>query len=456
MWLGYYKLGNLELGNSLRATAYARTSGLSWVKDPDDCDTLEHVLPRLQESRSRNKSYESVVTDPAPWYDPTDPDTEGFLGCMVLSVDGLYGSTRTVRMSSSVTGGAASGQTYFTMREMVMRVLLLAEDQCSLEAGTRWLGAGAGLQTECAGVELLFWDCCPCACSPLFENVPGEDDTVWDLALGTWDEQTRNWDITGALIDTAVGTIDEQFMTWDQALYVNAEGCIPECVTPYRRHMRNVQMTGGPTVVRDITGLTCGAAREVEILLTAADPAHYSDIEDAAASSVVSTGSRFLESPRVVLPSLAGRFGSEPTPVLPHMRPSRPPLRREWVRSEFSTGSPDVFPSVLDGLLPVLSVSGDDVRDVRVSLRQGGQVAGSWYVPVLPKGVDLVLDTVARQARARFGSREEVLAGVVLSGDGGPPRWPGPLGRDAFDVVVEKADASPVKVVVGVTAVGVG
>lgn len=456
MWLGYYKLGNLELGNSLRASAYARNSGLTWVKDPEDCDTLEHVLPRLQESRSRNKKYTSVVTDPAPWYDPTNPDTEGFFGCMVLSVEGLYGSTRTVRMSSSVSGGAASGQTYFTMREMVMRVLLLAEDQCSLEAGTAWLGSGTGVASECAGVEMLFWDCCPCACQTLFENIPGEDDTIWDLALGTWDEATRNWDITGASVDTAEGTIDEQRVTWDQSLYMNSEGCIPECVMPYRRHMRNVQMTGGPTVIRDIPNLTCGAAREVEILLVAGDPAHYSDTEVDAASATAAAGTRHVDFGGYVLPSLSDRFGAPKQPALPHARPPARLGRTEWVRSEFRADDLDVFPSVLGGVLPVLRVSGDDVDEVRVSIRQGGAVAGSWYVPRLPSGVDVVLDTVARQARAKFGSREEVLSGVVLAGDGGPPRWPQPLGRDSFDVVVEKADDSPVRVSVDVTAVGAG
>lgn len=455
MWLGYFKLGNLEIGNSSRVTAYARRNGLSWVKDPGNCDTLDALMPRLPESRALSRRYTSVDADPAPWYDPSNPDTEGFYGGMVISIEGLYGSTRTVRMSSSVSGGAVSGQTYHRMREMVARVILVAKDQCALEAGTAWLGMDSGVATECNGVDLLFWDCCPCACLPITGPLPGENDVPWDLALGTWDEQVRNWDIPSPAADLFEGTIDEQVLTFDQA-EVGLDGCVADCMLPYRRHLRNVQMVGGPTVIRELQNLPCGVAREVEILMTAGDPAHYSDTEPVVAMATLGTGARIMDADLPRRPALAERFGVLPGRTLPHMRAAPSVARREWVTGRFGTGMPDSFPDVMAGVLPVLSVSGDDVRDVRLSLMQGGEKVVSWFVPLLPHGVEVVLDTVSRQALARSGQREEVLPGVVRSGDGGPPRWPGRLGRDSFDVVVDKADASPVKVVVGLTAVGDG
>ncbi|TFG40362.1 MAG: hypothetical protein E4H44_00205, partial [Candidatus Aminicenantes bacterium] len=141
MWLGYLKVGRLEIANSPRVYAYAKANGVSWLQDTSSCEALEEYLPRLPESYSYNQSYKSVVSDPAPWYNPDNPDTAGFYGCVMLSADGLYGSTARTSLNVSLSGGRSVGRTYYDKREVVVRALLVAADECGLSAGLAWLGS---------------------------------------------------------------------------------------------------------------------------------------------------------------------------------------------------------------------------------------------------------------------------------------------------------------------------
>ena len=146
-----------EIVNNPRAYAYAYDAGLCWLQQCGDCDTAAVVTPGFP--------YASPVLDPAPWYDPNDPDSAGFLGVIGLDVVGEESSTRQAEVKMGLSGIGIIGPTYMGPRTLVVRALAIATDDCSLQYGLTWLRKQYGTTFDpCAGDTLTFFDCCPCIC----------------------------------------------------------------------------------------------------------------------------------------------------------------------------------------------------------------------------------------------------------------------------------------------------
>jgi hypothetical protein len=166
-----------EIVNNQRVLTYAANAGITWLQDCNDCDPASTVLPGYP--------YVDVVSDPAPWYDPNDPDSTGFLGVMGLDVTGEENSTRQASVTMGLSGVGVIGPTYMGPRTMVVRALLVAEDDCSLQYGMTWLRKQYRTQhNPCGGDTMTFFDCCPCICDDPGKNIDCWADTYKQLKDG--------------------------------------------------------------------------------------------------------------------------------------------------------------------------------------------------------------------------------------------------------------------------------
>lgn len=150
----YLDLGCTEIVNTARAAAYAEAACLLTACDP--CPGLAQAIA--------DAPYADPSTDPAPWYDPSLPESANFLGLMGLSVSGYSASTLTRTPVQLVGDGAALGVGRRTHRELAYTVLLLALDECALAYALEWLAAalsGAPCGDACGGAELGAFACCP-------------------------------------------------------------------------------------------------------------------------------------------------------------------------------------------------------------------------------------------------------------------------------------------------------
>jgi hypothetical protein len=146
-----------EVVNNARAHTYAAEAGLSWLHECEECDSASSVTP--------GAPFTSVVADPAPWYDPLNPDSEDFLGVVGIQVDGADSSTRQVNVTMSITGAGMMGRTYMAPRTLVVRALAIAKNECGLQYGLTWLRGRYNVTWNlCGGNVLTFFDCCPCVC----------------------------------------------------------------------------------------------------------------------------------------------------------------------------------------------------------------------------------------------------------------------------------------------------
>lgn len=448
--LQYFRLGNLELANSSRALAYTKQGGLPWLLDCSHCSTISEILPRLPlPALSSGGTYVNPAVDPAPWYDPDIPETEGFFGVVALDVTGLYDSTRVVRVTASTDGGSALGATYFQPREIVARLLLVGEDECSVNAGLAWLSAGEGIQLQCSGVEFEFFDCCPCMCgSGSSGSLPGYQDSPWDLGVGTWDDQTRLWNLPNQNLEDVDGTFgDFPVDTLDGGLILG-EGCYQECVLPSVRRLRNVQMTAGPTVLSR-PQVTCGGAIEVEVTLIAGDSKHYTPFVTGV-TQTVNAGFAHVDKDERAAPV-------DPFGLTRGRLPGRGPLpayrmRSDWLRTSVPVLL-DKIPAVLSGGTAhriVLTAGEEAVPDVRLTVLDGLETVGSFYLPVVPAGYTVTLDLPGRRVEvmAPDGSMN-VRTDLLYSGDGAIPVWPPtPMPQRPVQILVDRGADVPVDVMV--------
>ena len=169
---------NIELLNTERALAYIECwnakvlagaeegNCINFIDACEDCTDLALIL-------TNGAGYTCVEVDTAPWYDPTNGDSEQFLGVIGLEISNVFDSTAQANATQSLGRGGIVGPLYFDVREMVVRAIAVAATDCGMAYGLNWL---RGLYTQqvdaCAGDDLLFLDCCP-VCD--LEDEPGVD-----------------------------------------------------------------------------------------------------------------------------------------------------------------------------------------------------------------------------------------------------------------------------------------
>lgn len=161
MFDGYLQLGGKEIVNVARTEAYVRKIAPNLPLKPCvDCDDLAVVVG--------DDEYESPMVDSAPWYDPNQPETNGFFGFYPLEVENVESSTRTADVTNSIHGGGTVGEARFGPRTMRWRGVLVAKDKLALEAGQAWLRAALTADPctshggSCGGAMMCYFAACPC------------------------------------------------------------------------------------------------------------------------------------------------------------------------------------------------------------------------------------------------------------------------------------------------------
>jgi hypothetical protein len=268
---------SVELVNTNRAVHYASNAGLGWLGDCSVCPDIDAVIP--------HGTYDSVTTDPAPWYDPQVPDSWGFFGVVGVEMTGVDDSTRSAKVTRTLRGGGMVGVTYREPRTIILRALAVAASDCSLSYGLRWLNEQF-MGESCLEEPLVFFDCCPDAncdegydfpVGPCWPNTYAElrdgpscdvdwwPTTYYDLKAGPPYLRSTPVGATGDWCDWA-GTYRE-LRTW-----LPPWNCCYELnVIPRMREFQGSQVTEGPTVLQR-PQMTSGAMAEIEFTIVAGNP----------------------------------------------------------------------------------------------------------------------------------------------------------------------------------------
>lgn len=397
MYVGYISIGaddpfnsppseSVEVLNNERAYAYARNAGLCWVEACDECPDAVIVVPG-------GPTFVSPILDPAPWYDEEDPDTWGFLGVIGLEVSGASDSTRQSEVTMSLSGTGVIGPQYMAPREMTVRAIVIATDDCCLERGLIWLRQQFVSNVDpCGGDPMTFFDCCPCVCS---SDEPGlrcwgidydELTNTPDCALDAWWPSTYQELVDGppAGVDT-----EETFCSWVRTYYELGIGppdwtcCVDACVVPYMRQFYDTRVVTGPTILRRPALHSPGAVAEVEFLITAADPVPHGALV-LVARQWMGAESQDHEDPAPPAPR-SDPFGRRATAVLE--RPVQP-----WVRQQIDVDM-NRTGRWLSAVTPRLRLWAREATGrLRLGLWAGDQLVAGWSVPYLPSGVDLFIE----------------------------------------------------------------
>ncbi|MFJ9719887.1 hypothetical protein ACIRPQ_28845 [Streptomyces sp. NPDC101213] len=196
---GFMSLAGNEIVNSARAVAYAEAAGLTF-----DCTVCEHLPDFLGDD-----PYEEVGPD-APWWDPGQPQSWGFLGVYGLQVAG-FDSNPIERTPIPLVGdGSALGTLRRRHREISFTVGLFAVGECQLVYGLEWLASalrGSQCTGGCNGDELCMFSCCPgCVDIPAATGEPGDGELrhLYDVGLlegpAVTDVETLDGDILFATV----------------------------------------------------------------------------------------------------------------------------------------------------------------------------------------------------------------------------------------------------------------
>jgi len=265
-----------EIVNNPRALTYAAQAGISWLADCDGCEALTLVMA--------GAPFVNPWDDPAPWYDPNDPDSFGFLGVVGLDVEGAVSSTRQTSVQMGLGGVGVVGPSYMGPRTLVVRAIAIATDDCSLQYGLAWLRDSYHAPTDpCGGDTLTFFDCCPCICET--GDMPPD---CWatnyaELRDGPFCAAGHWWPKTYG--EMKAGPPDDSYWcNWVNIYRELRDGppkwscCADDCVAPYIRHLYSARVTEGPMLLSNPAMHSGGAMAEIEFTIVAADPHIYGPV----------------------------------------------------------------------------------------------------------------------------------------------------------------------------------
>lgn len=159
---GWLCLGGAEIVNQERVSTYAQNLGCSGatIKNCDSCGPEMAVA-----LEDLGGAYTNPVTDAAPWYSATEPESADFAGFYALNISGLQPGDISRTSTARATGrGAFLGPETQANTAVVVTGLLLGKTPCAVAYGYRWLRMtlrGAACSDGCTGEDLSFLDCCP-------------------------------------------------------------------------------------------------------------------------------------------------------------------------------------------------------------------------------------------------------------------------------------------------------
>jgi hypothetical protein len=110
------------------------------------------------------QTFVDPVSDPAPWYNPSFPESAGALGFWVQDWTGLDSGVtqRAMTQRGNYGGGGVLGPLSSTGREMALEVILLGESEAALDYLYRWLDATvSSVCASCAADTIAIRRICP-------------------------------------------------------------------------------------------------------------------------------------------------------------------------------------------------------------------------------------------------------------------------------------------------------
>lgn len=159
---GWLCLGGAEIVNQARVSTYAQSLGCGGATI-NSCDSCGPEMAVALEDP--NGVYTDPVTDEAPWYSATEPESADFAGFYELNITGLQPGDISRTSTPRATGrGSFMGPEVQANAQVVVTGLLLGKTPCAVAYGYRWLRMvlrGAACGDGCEGEDLQFLDCCP-------------------------------------------------------------------------------------------------------------------------------------------------------------------------------------------------------------------------------------------------------------------------------------------------------
>lgn len=155
MYHGWISIGGAEVVNTHRAYVYGNAYGV-----PLECAGC----PNTAAATGSPRPYVTPVTDPAPWFDHTVPESARFLGVMAADVSGVAETPSARAVTSRAGDGALLGPLRVAARGVTVTAWLIARDECALEYGLAWLSAVVRDTSDtrlAVGEQLCFFACCP-------------------------------------------------------------------------------------------------------------------------------------------------------------------------------------------------------------------------------------------------------------------------------------------------------
>lgn len=388
MYPGYLLMGSLagpslEVINTHRAVEYAQTAGLNWVKGCNECEAAGRVTAPAAGFQSPH--LDNKTGDAPPWWDGNNVrDSQRFLGLMGVSIEGMDDSTRTLQVTQSTFDGGYLGSMRFKSREVVVRAVAIATDDCALGFGINWLrnmDTGKG----CFNSFYTVYECCPCLC--------GTDCT-----------------------DAA---------------------CLLSCTRKRERTIYEARIAEGPSVLRRRVMPSGGAMAEVEFTIYAGEPGLYGPMQ--VGNQVRDAGGVPYAEPQPIAAidanpfTRVAQYGSVLTrePVAQLVAP-----RVDWLRETVAVPGTTVGQYVA----PVIHVTASQgtVEDVRVALVSGGTTVASYRIPMIPNGGTVTVSLARRKVTTEWGGVATDDLSYITAPDGSLVDWPGLLAKGSYEVVVDR------------------
>lgn len=235
MFTGYAYYAGGELWNNERTMAYlagAPELGVSGLKLPSmslsancGCPT---IIPYVCDPGPLpDGGYVSPAIDPAPWYDPTVPDSVDFAGLFVESITPFESVVSRELAAGAILGGSL-GPLRLGPRTVTVTGWLLARTCCAAEYGLRWLNEALAQTQGCDGCslgDLGMLRCCP----------PGDDECRLASSATSPGCPDESWTLTAAEGPAGVFTItiddpnQANVLSDPLGLVNNDDGALEEC-----------------------------------------------------------------------------------------------------------------------------------------------------------------------------------------------------------------------------------
>ncbi|OXR39789.1 hypothetical protein B7C42_08141 [Nocardia cerradoensis] len=162
MFRGYMALAGAELTNTSRLVAHARPGVPQSMEEalaqcrctvPRGYINYDDSWPGLAVFLGDEQPY--TLTS-APWYDPTIPQSEEFLGVWVTATDGFGPAPVDRQISDAICAGGVTGAHRDKARSLTIQAILIGCTNAGVQYGMEWLGCRLRDATSLAGTTLEY------------------------------------------------------------------------------------------------------------------------------------------------------------------------------------------------------------------------------------------------------------------------------------------------------------